>query len=39
MEKKHKEKDFNLTYGGGNGQKIEQDFIFNVIIPARYTFQ
>ena len=38
-KKNIKKKDFNLTYGGWNGQKIEQDFIFNVIIPARYTFQ
>ena len=30
-------KDFNLAYGGWNGFKIEQGFIFHVIIPAHYT--
>ena len=27
-----------MVYGGWNGQKIEQGFIFNVIILAQYTF-
>ena len=29
---------FNLTYGGWNGYKIGQGYIFLVIASAHYTF-